>query len=1152
MIQRYFNVTSISSYFSKIMNSPYFFPVVCVAAVVLSVWFLLPKVAIGDSVPFESTSARLVVIAILAVIAIIYLINIRILVSKKNNQANSDDPTVIRKRLAKERKEFKKNVDKAFSSLKNVFTHGQNRKHYLYKMPWYLLIGLPSSGKTTAVINSGLKLSLRQQLNRDLQAEIAHLGQYEWWLTDDAVILDAAKYKGETPIEGEAGSEWNSPMQNASWMAVLKLLKNLRDERPLSGVVVTVSLPDLIANKEEEARAYIHFIRQRIQTIHEELEICVPIYLILTKCDCIAGFSEFFANLNQEQRSQIWGMTVPFNQSTDIRKVSDFFNHSFDGLVKRLQEKLIVRLSEEQDKHKREKIALFPNQVQLCKQPIADLIVETFSATHYYEDESLQLRGIYMTSAMQAGNPHDLLMNRVADRYHLQQSKLPTQPSQGRSYFIKNIFQKVIFPEAKLVGYSQRAQRRQTRKRKVALVSAAGVLTAVTMSSSMAYYENKSNLVEIKDNLKQYHKVAEQLQFDFNQEASILPLLTPLHNIIQLYQDSSLRWFKRLTLYYPYKITQASEQALNRTINYYLLPQIVERLEKELQQNLDNSRDVYDLLTAYLVFSNNPYIDKQSVIKPIEKIWSKNYENNFNLQNNLHHYLQFALLTGVDPQPLNQSLIHRAKNQIADQVPTEQAYQLLIQHLDKTNEYQFSMTEQFAPLLQRFIVPDKMIKTIPGLFTADGALKTYPKQVKKAAQDISELNWKLDISPQSPTDAEVNQIIDLMRVHYVNDYHKHWQEALKSMEVIPFRNLNHGVNVLTFLTSNQNPLQNLLNTLEKQIYFTGKNKDITVTFEELQRFIKEKKLPEVLQVLTQLRDYLSDINNTPDTNNAQFQAAWDYMKGEATHPISQVKLMAKTLPEPLQAWLNAIASHSLNVLLNGASEVIARAWENDVLPEFDQYLKNRYPLKSASESQVDLARFDQFFNPDGTLMRFYDQYVSAFMDSSSNRLKVHPEAQQGLKMNSQFIRSLQQTLAISRIYFPNNNKKAKLQFGLSPRTLDSQFSRVRLKLGSKEMTYQHGPQQRQQFSWPVNNDIELAEMVVTDFNGRTYTERFEGPWSFFKLLEKAELRTVKPGQYAFTLTIGGRSVSFNVYSTQDLSAFQLSQLKAIQLPNKIS
>ena len=41
-------------------------------------------------------------------------------------------------------------------------------------------------------------------------------------------------------------------------------------------------------------------VRRRIQELHGVLNIRFPIYMLFTKCDLIAGFTDFFEDLDQE------------------------------------------------------------------------------------------------------------------------------------------------------------------------------------------------------------------------------------------------------------------------------------------------------------------------------------------------------------------------------------------------------------------------------------------------------------------------------------------------------------------------------------------------------------------------------------------------------------------------------------------------------------------------------------------------------------------------------------------------------------------------------------------------------------------------------------------------------------------------------------
>ena len=40
---------------------------------------------------------------------------------------------------------------------------------------------------------------------------------------------------------------------------------------------------------------------------------------MVTKCDMVAGFTEYFDDLTQEGRAQVWGVTFPYEQTLERR-----------------------------------------------------------------------------------------------------------------------------------------------------------------------------------------------------------------------------------------------------------------------------------------------------------------------------------------------------------------------------------------------------------------------------------------------------------------------------------------------------------------------------------------------------------------------------------------------------------------------------------------------------------------------------------------------------------------------------------------------------------------------------------------------------------------------------------------------------------------
>src|ERR1051325_9913766 len=110
-------------------------------------------------------------------------------------------------------------------------------RQYLYQLPWYVIVGAPGSGKTTALVNSGLKFPLEEAGASQSIKGVGGTRNCDWWFTDEAVLLDTA---------GRYVTQDSEQKVDASaWLAFLELLKRFRPRQPLNGALVTVSISDL-------------------------------------------------------------------------------------------------------------------------------------------------------------------------------------------------------------------------------------------------------------------------------------------------------------------------------------------------------------------------------------------------------------------------------------------------------------------------------------------------------------------------------------------------------------------------------------------------------------------------------------------------------------------------------------------------------------------------------------------------------------------------------------------------------------------------------------------------------------------------------------------------------------------------------------------
>ena len=131
----------------------------------------------------------------------------------------------------------------------------------------------------------------------------------------------------------------------------------------------------------------------------------MPVYLLFTKADLIAGFAEFFDDLDRERREQVWGVTFPFGKAaaTPVGQ----FPEELQLLVDSLNDRLFDRLQAEQSPERRALIAGFPTQIATLAQPLQGFLVEAFGGSRL--DPAPLLRGVYFASGTQEGSPIDRL-----------------------------------------------------------------------------------------------------------------------------------------------------------------------------------------------------------------------------------------------------------------------------------------------------------------------------------------------------------------------------------------------------------------------------------------------------------------------------------------------------------------------------------------------------------------------------------------------------------------------------------------------------------------------------------------------------------------------------------------------------------------------
>jgi type VI secretion system protein ImpL len=357
----------------------------------------------------------------------------------------------------------------------------RQRKDALYELPWYLVIGQPAAGKTTLLSQSGLNFPYAEREG----VRVAGLGgtrNCDWFFSSEAVLLDTA------------GRYMSNQEEAGKWRAFLGLLRQHRQRRPLNGLIVAVSVHDVIHATPDDLERVAKRLRERIQEAHTLLEVRLPIYLVFTKCDLIPGFTRFFGHLAPELRSEVLGKTFP-HSGFEHADWAQQFASAMSELSRYWQEVGRRQLVNQDIQITRRETSTYRFPLELgALAPRLQMFVDLLLRANPYQSAEL-LRGFYFTSALDADQPeagsHDL---QVCERFALQNANEAGAGARvAQSLFIDSLFSKVIIPDQHLVALY--TSNRRERRRKAVWVGAAGCAALLLCSLwSWSYWNNLSTL----------------------------------------------------------------------------------------------------------------------------------------------------------------------------------------------------------------------------------------------------------------------------------------------------------------------------------------------------------------------------------------------------------------------------------------------------------------------------------------------------------------------------------------------------------------------------------------------------------------------------------------------------------------------------------
>lgn len=350
----------------------------------------------------------------------------------------------------------KSNNEKFFTAIKDMRKLGVS----VYDLPWYIVIGDSGCGKTKLINEGGLTFSTGKPEGYQLGTL-----NYNWWFTEDAIFIDMAG-RLCNPQEDADRREWES---------FLKTVAGGRRGYPINGVLVCVSAEHLLQESPEQHEADANTMLERLRDLQTKLGVTFATYLVVTKCDKIVGFMQYFDRAERDItiKNQIFGWSRPgnFHELYD----PEGFGREFDSLYGRLHELRLRRIQDDVDEFELGMAYSFPEEFRQIKEPLQTYVRTLFPAIKQARVvKNLIFRGVYFTSATQQGG---LILRHLTERLGADAARqfqpLESMYPRPRPHFVKDLLFRKVFPEEGLVF---RNEQEVIRNRKLARLLTGGTV----------------------------------------------------------------------------------------------------------------------------------------------------------------------------------------------------------------------------------------------------------------------------------------------------------------------------------------------------------------------------------------------------------------------------------------------------------------------------------------------------------------------------------------------------------------------------------------------------------------------------------------------------------------------------------------------------
>jgi type VI secretion system protein ImpL len=1000
----------------------------------------------------------------------------------------------------------------------------------LTQLPAFFLIGEAGAAKTSIFVHSGVEPDLLSgQVYQD--NVITSTQAVNLWLAQKSIFVEGG---GKLLADSQ---RWSTLIKHLSpkWN-----LFQRRAQPPRAAIICVDCESFLRPNADDALTVTARNLRTRAGEISHAFGIRLPIYVLFSKLDRLAYFTDFVGNLTADEVTQVLGVTLPLRSDREqggvyAEEESRRLAAAFDGLFYSLAGKRLPFLARENDAGKLPAVYEFPREFRKLRNAMVRFLVELGRPSQLRANPFL--RGFYFSGV------RPIVVNESSPLARSAQAQAPRSPATRffattslpglenplpqpaesvkarrvpQWLFLGHLFSDVILLDRAALGASGQSIR-TVLSRRILAASAAALFLLWSVGLTVSFFRNRALESRVSDAVRGIGPAEAGGASENLPSLDALQRLDTLRQSVELlssYERQGPPWSLRWGLYTGHEVYPPTRRLYFSRFRQLLfgstqlaLLDWLKKLPTKPGPN-DEYKPSYDTLKGYLITTSHHEKSTREFLSPLlMDRWAAGRqldpERAALARRQFDFYSDELFIANPFSSDNDTEAVEHARYYLSQFNAIESIYQFIIADASMKNP-PVNFNKQF-PGSSDYVVNNK---DVAGAFTVNG-WKAVQEAISHVRQYFGGEAWVLGGRNYGSLDPV--QLQPQLRERYHKDFIANWRTYLANSEVVKYRSLPDAAAKLKQLSSNESYLLKLFCLASVNVAAAGDSPS-TAPYQPIQwvtpptcmdHYVSEHNssylsalvalqtsIDQVARAGPNVKDEMVTQTQTDATNG--YRVTRQIAQNFRIDPEGNVHGMVQKLMEDPIRQIEALLERL------GPSQINAqgRSFCNDFLA-----LMKKYPFDTGSKRDATLDDIgDIFRNPDGKLSAFYENTLKNYIEVRGGEYVRKSDSR--VQITEPFLRFFNRATSFGNALYKAGAKDPSLSYSMRALPAEGVKS-VTLTLDGQVLKGGSNGSQPQNFIWP-GKSAQGAQLSGSLGGPEFGFIAYDGLWAAFRFFGDAD------------------------------------------------